>query len=84
MHLLSQLGKPNHSVNNREFRGPCQHEIIFRADASANAFATRLFTRPLSNQTSELQFYARTQSTQGRSVRKGHLWSSGYDVSLTR
>ena len=44
MHLPSQLGTPNHSVNKRKFRGPCPHEVIFRADAFANAFATRLFT----------------------------------------
>ena len=44
MHLPSQLGTPNHSVNSREFRGPCPHEVIFRADAFANAFAARLFT----------------------------------------
>jgi hypothetical protein len=44
MQLRSQLGGPNHSVNHRECRGPCPHEVIFRADAFANAFAIRLFT----------------------------------------
>ena len=53
MRLLIQVSKPNHSVNNREFRGPCPHEII---------------SRPLSNQTSKLRYYAKTQTTQGRSV----------------